>query len=94
MGKSGPGDPGIAINYAANIHWSDSIKEKLYGPSAKGRLDGEYLDSLEGYVTTDLNFRRAIASAIDRRRMVSCAGTSARKTARYGPSGEMKGSAL
>lgn len=43
---------------AATVHWNPTIKEKLYGPKATGRLDGEYLDSLEGYVTADLNFRR------------------------------------
>ena len=30
----------------------------MYGVRAKSQLDGEYLDSLEGYVTADLNFRR------------------------------------
>ncbi|MGA2866977.1 MAG: hypothetical protein ABSF95_21080 [Verrucomicrobiota bacterium] len=43
---------------AATVHWNESIKQRLYGPGAKGQLDGEYLDSLEGYVTADLNFRR------------------------------------
>lgn len=43
---------------AATVYWSDAIRESLYGPNAKGTLDGEYLDSLEGYVTADLNFRR------------------------------------
>jgi hypothetical protein len=42
----------------ATWHWSDDTKRLLYGPGAKGQLDGEYLDSLEGYVTTDLNYRR------------------------------------
>jgi hypothetical protein len=42
----------------ATVHWNDTLKEQLYGPGAKGTLDGEYLDSLEGYVTTDLNFNR------------------------------------
>jgi hypothetical protein len=42
----------------ATVHWNDAIKDQLYGPTAKARLDGEYLDSLEGYVTADLNFRR------------------------------------
>jgi hypothetical protein len=46
------------LTNAATIHWNPSLKEKLYGPAAKGRLDGEYLDSLEGYVTAELNFRR------------------------------------
>lgn len=40
------------------IHWNPQLKESLYGSKAKATLDGEYLDSLEGYVTTDLNFRR------------------------------------
>jgi hypothetical protein len=58
-GRSRP-DAGAsrASTNAATMHWNESIKEKLYGPAARGRLDGEYLDSLEGYVTTDLNFRR------------------------------------
>lgn len=43
---------------AATVHWNDAIKTRLYGPGAQARLDGEYLDSLEGYVTADLNFRR------------------------------------
>jgi len=43
---------------AATVYWNASTKKNLYGPGAKGQLDGEYLDSLEGYVTTDLNFRR------------------------------------
>jgi hypothetical protein len=43
---------------AATVHWNPSLKEELYGAKAKGRQDGEYLDSIEGYVTTDLNFRR------------------------------------
>lgn len=43
---------------AATVHWSASIRESLYGPNANGSLDGEYLDSLEGYVTADLSFRR------------------------------------
>jgi hypothetical protein len=42
----------------ATVHWNESIKRRLYGPDARGQLDGEYLDSLEGYVTADLNFRR------------------------------------
>lgn len=43
---------------AATVHWNETIQQQLYGPGAKGQLHGEYLDSLEGYVTTDLNFRR------------------------------------
>ena len=49
-----PGTPN-----GATVHWSDAIRQQRYGPAAKGQLDGEYLDSLEGYVTSNLNFRRA-----------------------------------
>ncbi len=60
-------DPGSEANAAgrsgrlnaATVHWNPALKERLYGPSARGTLDGEYLDSLEGYVTADLNFRRS-----------------------------------
>lgn len=43
---------------AGTIHWNEPLKNELYGPTAKGRLDGEYIDSIEGYVTAELNFRR------------------------------------
>ena len=49
---------GPAAYNGATVHWNESIKQRLYGPGARGQLDGEYLDSLEGYVTADLNFRR------------------------------------
>lgn len=42
---------------AATIHWNDAARAR-YGSNVTARLDGEYLDSLEGYVTADLNFRR------------------------------------
>ena len=56
-GNAGGRSVGPAFN-AATVHWNPSIAESLYGPKAKGHLDGEYLDSLEGYVTAPLNFRR------------------------------------
>jgi hypothetical protein len=43
---------------AATVYWNDEIKRERYGPQANGQLDGEYLDSLEGYVTAELNFAR------------------------------------
>jgi hypothetical protein len=46
-----------ALN-GATVHWNETIRQHLYGSSARGTLDGEYLDSLEGYVTADLNFCR------------------------------------
>jgi hypothetical protein len=51
-----PSLPG-ALN-AATVYWNEAIKRERYGPQAKGQLDGEYLDSLEGYVTAELNFAR------------------------------------
>ncbi|MEW6356200.1 MAG: hypothetical protein AB1696_07750 [Planctomycetota bacterium] len=38
--------------------WNAELREKLYGPNRKGDLDGEYVDSSEGYVTDELDFRR------------------------------------
>jgi hypothetical protein len=42
----------------AKIGWNDRSKAQLYGPNRKGDQDGEYLDSLEGYVTADIDYRR------------------------------------
>jgi len=38
--------------------WNPELRERLYGPKTKGDLDGEYIDSSEGYVTDELDFRR------------------------------------
>ena len=38
--------------------WNPAIREQLYGPHRQGDLDGEYIDSSEGYVTDELDFRR------------------------------------
>ena len=38
--------------------WNSKLKEELYGTGRKSDLDGEYIDSSEGYVTDELNFRR------------------------------------
>ena len=38
--------------------WNPATRRKLYGPQASGNLDGEYIDSSEGYVTDELDFRR------------------------------------
>jgi hypothetical protein len=43
---------------AGTVHWNDALREILYGSSAPNVLDGEYLDSLEGHVTANLNYRR------------------------------------
>ena len=43
-----------------HLNWSDKIAENLYGNEAakKAVLDGEYVDSSEGYVTAVMNFDR------------------------------------
>jgi hypothetical protein len=51
--------PLTGLTNAATVYWNADAKKRLYGPGAIGQLDGEYLDSLEGYVTAELNFRRA-----------------------------------
>jgi len=38
--------------------WNPELRERLYGPQARADLDGEYIDSSEGYVTDELDFRR------------------------------------
>ncbi len=38
--------------------WNATLRERLYGSQRTADLDGEYIDSSEGYVTDELNFRR------------------------------------
>ncbi len=38
--------------------WNAALREKLYGRRRSADLDGEYVDSSEGYVTGELDFRR------------------------------------
>jgi len=38
--------------------WNADLKEKLLRLQANRRPDGEYIDSSEGYVTDELDFRR------------------------------------
>jgi len=45
--------------------WNPKIREGLYGPKRRGDLDGEYVDSSEGYVTDELDFRRDHFAAAD-----------------------------
>lgn len=51
-------NPYIPGNSEAKMSWNEELQRRLYGPDAKGEQDGEYLDSLEAYVTADENFRR------------------------------------
>ena len=54
--NSMPGIKGDVTDWSNK--WGPAVREKLYGPNRKGDLDGEYIDSSEGYVTDELNFRR------------------------------------
>jgi hypothetical protein len=54
--NSMPGINGEATDFKSK--WSPRLKDRLYGPGRKGELDGEYIDSSEGYVTDVLDFRR------------------------------------
>ena len=51
-----PGIRGETTDWSCK--WGPSVREKLYGPARTGDLDGEYIDSSEGYVTDELDFRR------------------------------------
>lgn len=58
--------PGIAGDVTDfKNKWNPQLADKLYGPSAKAVLDGEYVDSAEGYVTDELDFRRDHFAAAD-----------------------------
>jgi hypothetical protein len=54
--NSMPGIPGDVTDFSTK--WNGTLRERLYGPARKGDLDGEYIDSSEGYVTDELDFRR------------------------------------
>ncbi len=45
--------------------WNEKSRGQLYGPKRHGDLDGEYIDSSEGYVTGELDFRRDHFAAAD-----------------------------
>lgn len=51
-------NPFIPGDSEARRYWNDEVKRRLYGSEAKGVQDGEYLDSLEAYVTATENFDR------------------------------------
>lgn len=51
-----PQIPGDATDF--RLKWNDGLRDRLYGPNRTADLDGEYIDSSEGYVTDELDFRR------------------------------------
>lgn len=54
--NSMPGVAGAPTDFS--IKWNPDLRQKLYGSNGRGALDGEYVDSSEGYVTNELDFRR------------------------------------
>ena len=53
--NSSPGVQGEVTDFRNS--WGKEIRERLYGPKRKADLDGEYVDSSEGYTTEVLDFR-------------------------------------
>jgi hypothetical protein len=45
-------------DHAAASLWNDEVRHSVYGERAPGRVDGEFVDSVEGYLTADLDFDR------------------------------------
>ncbi|MBN1815864.1 MAG: prolyl oligopeptidase family serine peptidase [Sedimentisphaerales bacterium] len=54
--NSMPSIPGEITDFKNK--WNDQLQRQLYGSQRKTDLDGEYIDSSEGYVTDELDFRR------------------------------------
>jgi len=51
--------PGLGDGDDFSVKWNPRLAGRLYGPGrTRGDLDGEYVDSSEGYVTDELDFRR------------------------------------
>ncbi len=61
--NSMPGIRGEVTDF--KLKWGPEVKARLYGPKRKGDLDGEYVDSSEGYVTAELDYRREHFAAAD-----------------------------
>jgi hypothetical protein len=51
-----PGIRGDVTDF--KLKWNADLRKILYGINANSRLDGEYIDSSEGYVTAELDFHR------------------------------------
>jgi hypothetical protein len=54
--NTSPGIPGDFTDFKNK--WNPALRASLYGPARQGDLDGEYIDSSEGYVTDELDYRR------------------------------------
>jgi hypothetical protein len=54
--NSMPNVPGAVTDFKNK--WNAQLRDRLYGPQRSADQDGEYIDSSEGYVTDELDFRR------------------------------------
>jgi len=61
--NSMPGIAGAVTDFKNK--WNADLRDELYGSGRRGTLDGEYIDSSEGYVTDELDFRRDHFSAAE-----------------------------
>ena len=61
--NSMPGIRGDVTDFSNK--WNATLRRQLYAPDAAAVLDGEYVDSSEGYVTDQLDFRRDHFAAAD-----------------------------
>jgi len=61
--NSMPGIRGEITDF--KLKWNEKIARRWYGPDRRADLDGEYIDSSEGYVTAELDFRRDHFAAAD-----------------------------
>ncbi len=59
--NSMPGIVGDITDF--KVKWNPEVKQRYYGADHGADLDGEYIDSCEGYVTAQLDFRREHFSA-------------------------------
>ncbi|MEE8452762.1 MAG: hypothetical protein V3R99_12635 [Thermoguttaceae bacterium] len=58
-----PGIKGEATDFSNKF--GPSILRKVYGPDRSGNVDGEYIDSIEGYMTAEMDFCRDHFAAAD-----------------------------
>src|SRR5512137_1543389 len=54
--NSSPGVAGAVTDFLNK--WNPALRDRLYPTGRTDGLDGEYVDSSEGYVTDELDFRR------------------------------------
>ena len=61
--NSMPGIQGQPTDF--QLKWNAKLRDQLYGPQRSADLDGEYIDSSEGYVTEELDYCREHFAATD-----------------------------